>query len=156
MDADTIDYAALIQDALRGMVRRVLDQVVEHGLPGEHHFYIGFRTDHPEVRLSGFLRDQNPEEMRIILQHQFWDLEVDEVAFSVSLSFGGSRQRLTVPFTALTEFADPAAGVALRFEARPSATEEPDEPALEEPEPEEPPPGGSVIRFPSRPKERPR
>jgi hypothetical protein len=150
--ADTLDYAALIQDALRGMVRRVLGQVAEQGLPGEHHFYIGFRTDHPEVGLSGFLRDQNPGEMRIVLQNQFWDLEVDDRAFSVSLSFGGSRQRLIVPFSALTEFADPTAGLALRFEANPSLAEEPEEAeepvADEQPEPER---SGSVIRFdPSR------
>lgn len=122
MDIETIDYQSIIQDALRGVVRRVLTQVVEHGLPGEHHFYIGFRTRHPGVEVPRFLRDQYPEEMTIILQHQFWELEVDEEAFSVALSFGGSRQRLRVPFAALTAFADPEAQFALRFaEASPAA-----------------------------------
>lgn len=122
MDIDTIDYQRIIQDALRGVVRRVLTQVVEHGLPGEHHFYVGFRTSHPGVEVPRFLRDQYPEEMTIILQHQFWELAVDEEEFSVVLSFGGSRHRLRIPFAALTAFADPEAQFALRFaEASPAA-----------------------------------
>lgn len=151
---DSLDYAGFLQDALRDMVRRVLEHVVEHGMPGEHHFYIGFRTDHLGVRIPGFLRDQYPEEIRIVLQNQFWDLEVDEEAFSVSLSFAAARQRLTVPFAALTEFRDPAANLLLAFEPGRGAG------IMTEPEPPEPepPPGprpvpsppGSVVQFDRR------
>jgi hypothetical protein len=125
--------------------------VAEHGLPGEHHFYIGFRTDFPGVEVPRHLRAQYPEEMRIVLQNQFWGLEVSPEAFSVLLNFGGSRQRLMVPFAALTTFADPSADFGLRFGETAGAR-----PAAEaEAEPAPPPAGeerpGEVIRFdPSR------
>jgi len=150
---DTLDYAGFFQDALRDLVRRVLEHVAEYGLPGDHHFFISFRTGHPEVRIPGFLRDQHPDELRIILQNQYWDLEVDEDAFSVSLAFAAARQRLTVPFAALTEFRDPAANLLLAFDPDRTggAMAEP-----EPPEPEPPPPParpsapGSVIQFERR------
>lgn len=153
MDPETIDYPSILQDALRDAVRRVLAQVAEHGLPGEHHFYIGFRTDYPGVEIPRFLRDQYPEETTIILQHQFWGLTVEDDAFSVILSFGGSRQRLVIPFAALTAFADPAAQFALRF--APAGEEEDAEEAEAAPAPEpaaeEPARPGEVLRFdPSR------
>jgi hypothetical protein len=119
-DADHIDYQKLLQEALRealrGAVRKVLTRVAEDGLPGEHFFYIGFRIDHPGVSVPRFLRDQYPEEMTIVLQNQYWDLEVDEEGFSVTLTFNGSRQRLNIPFYALTAFADPSAEFGLRFD----------------------------------------
>lgn len=148
---DTLDYAGFFQDALRDMVRRVLAHVAENGLPGEHHFFIGFRTRHPDVRMPGFLRDQYPEEIRIILQNQFWDLEVDEVAFSVSLTFAAARQRLTVPFAALTEFRDPVANLLLAFdpEHRGGTAAEP-EPPPPPPAPSTPSAPGSVIQFERR------
>ena len=149
MDPDKIDYPAILQDALRDAVRRVLEQVAEHGLPGEHHLYVGFRTSFPGVEVPRVLRDQFPEEVTIILQHQFWGLEVTPEWFSVLLSFGGSRQRVTVPFAALTAFADPSADFGLRFDASPEGAGAPEE--SEEPEPEEPSEGprrsGEVIRF---------
>lgn len=141
MDPDRIDYPAILQEALRGAVRRVLEQVAEHGLPGEHHFFIGFRTDHPGVEVPRFARQQYPEEMTIILQHQFWGLEVTAEEFSVALSFGGSRQRLTVPFAALTGFADPSVDFGLRFGAAAGEELTPAEPEVE---PETP---AGVIRF---------
>jgi hypothetical protein len=161
MDPDKIDYPAILQDALRDAVRRVLEQVAEHGLPGEHHFYIGFRSRYPGVEVPRFLRDQYPEEITIILQNQFWGLEVDVDAFSVLLSFGGSRQRLYVPFAALTTFGDPSADFGLRFQdagaASEPATATMPEPAAETPRPgptavpAPPPREGDVIRFdPSR------
>jgi hypothetical protein len=156
---DTLDYQGFLQDALRDMVRRVLAHVAEEGLPGEHHFFIGFRTDHPGVRVPPFLRDQYPEEIHIILENQFWDLEVDREAFSVSLNFAAMRHRLTVPFAALTQFRDPAANLLLGFEARSSAEPEPEPagpvlgprpvPALDD-EPPEPPKPGSVVQFDPR------
>jgi uncharacterized protein len=149
---ETLDYAGFLQDALREMVRRVLEHVAEEGMPGEHHFFIGFRTDHPDVRMPAFLRDQYPEEIRIILQNQFWDLEVDEEAFSVSLSFAAARQRLTVPFGALTEFRDPAANLLLAFEPGRGAgiMAEPEPPPEPEPEPPKPSGPGSVVQFERR------
>ena len=153
MDPETIDYAQLVQDALRDAVRRVLEQVAEHGLPGEHHLFIGFRTAYPGVEVPRFLRDQYPEEVTIILQHQFWGLEVSPEAFSLLLSFGGSRQRVMVPFAALTTFADPSVDFGLRFDARlPGETAPAGEAAPEPPPPEKPAPrADGVIPFdPSR------
>lgn len=120
VDTDHIDYQKLLQEslreALRGAVRKILALVAEEGLPGEHFFYIGFRTDRPGVHIPRLLRDQYPEEMTVVLQNQFWDLDVDSESFSVTLAFGGSRQRLTIPFHALTAFADPSAEFGLRFD----------------------------------------
>ena len=146
MDPDKIDYPAILQDALRDAVRRVLEQVAEHGLPGEHHFYIGFRTNAPGVEVPRHLRAQYPEEIRIVLQHQFWGLEVTPEAFSVLLNFGGSRQRLTVPFAALTMFADPSANFGLPFGTVPETGAVP-EPAAEEAPPETEAERPGVIRF---------
>jgi hypothetical protein len=153
MDPDKIDYPTLLQDALRDAVRRVMEQVAEHGMPGEHHFYIGFRTDFPGVEAPRFLREQYPDEVTIILQHQFWGLEVTAEDFSVLLSFGGARQRVTVPFAALTAFADPSADFGLRFDA--PGEEEPAAEVAAAPAEEKPAAGptraGDVIRFdPSR------
>lgn len=120
---ETLDYPRFVMEALRDVPRRALAQVAEEGMPGDHHFYISFRTADPEVRIPDFLRQQHPEETTIILQHQFWSLAVDDYAFSVVLSFGGRRQQLYVPFSALTAFADPSAAFGLRFEA-PSAPAE--------------------------------
>lgn len=153
MDPDKIDYPAILQDALRGAVRQVLEQVAEHGVPGDHQLYVGFRTDFPGVQVPRFLRDQYPEEVTIVLQHQFWALEVTPEDFSVLLSFGGARQQVVVPFAALTAFADPSADFGLRFDAKLSAEASPEPEPAPEPaksSPEEPLPGG-VIRFdPSR------
>jgi hypothetical protein len=112
-----IDYQQRVQDALRGLVARLLADVAEQGLPGEHSLYLSFRTRHPGVRVPAWLRDQHPDELNIVLQHQFWDLEVTPDAFSVTLSFNAARQRLTVPFAALTAFFDPVASFGLRFQA---------------------------------------
>ncbi|HKI05976.1 MAG TPA: ClpXP protease specificity-enhancing factor SspB [Thermoanaerobaculia bacterium] len=152
MDPDKIDYSAFLQQALRDVVRRVLEQVAEHGLPGDHHFFIGFRTAFPGVEVPRFLRDQYPEEVTIILQHQFWGLDVTPDAFSVLLTFGGSRQRLLVPFAALTTFADPSADFGLSFVAEPAPAPAAPEPVAEAEEPAAGPErSGDVIRFdPSR------
>jgi uncharacterized protein len=115
LSSDGINYQRFVEDALRDAVRRLLAEVAEQGLPGEHYFYISFRTNHPGVAMPRSLRDLYPEEMRIILQNQFWNLEVGADFFAVELSFSASRQRLLVPFTALTTFADPSVEFALRF-----------------------------------------
>lgn len=146
---DSLDYPGFLQDALRDMVRRVLAHVAENGLPGEHYFNITFSTDHPGVVIPSFLRDQYPEAIRIILQHQYWDLEVDDTAFSVSLNFAAARHRLTVPFAALMEFQDPAANLGMAFEPGRVAGHVPPEPEPD-PEPTEPSRPASVIQFPKR------
>ena len=116
MAVDHIRYDILTQDALRGVVRQVLTDAAKKGLPGEHHFFITFDTRAPGVRLSARMREQYPEEMTIVLQHQFWDLKVTEDHFEVGLSFGGVPERLAVPFTAIKAFVDPSVQFALQFE----------------------------------------
>ncbi|MBA4790316.1 MAG: Stringent starvation protein B [Rhizobiales bacterium] len=113
---DHIRYDLLAQDALRGVVRRVLQDVARDGLPGDHHFFIAFDTRAPGVRLSHRMREKYPEEMTVVLQHQFWDLIVSDTAFEVGLSFGGIPERLTVPFSALKGFFDPSVKFGLQFE----------------------------------------
>jgi uncharacterized protein len=112
-----IDYRALLQDALVGVVRTVLRQVAIDGLPGEHHFFLSFRTDAPGVELSPRLARKNPQEMTIVLQHQYWNLQVDDVTVGVTLKFGGSPERVVVPFAALTAFVDPSVPFGLRLQA---------------------------------------
>ncbi len=116
MATDHIRYDVLAQAALRGVVRTVLADVAKKGLPGEHHFKITFNTIAPGVRLSDRMRAQYPEAMTIIMQHQFWDLHVDDDAFEVGLSFGGVAERLAVPFEAVTAFYDPAVQFGFQFE----------------------------------------
>lgn len=115
-DPPVLDYLRMVHEALRDVPRQALARVAEEGLPGEHHFVLAFKTREPGVRVPAFLRDLHPEEMTVVLQHQFWDLEVDREAFSVTLLFGGARHRVTVPFAALTAFADPSVPFGLRFE----------------------------------------
>ena len=116
MAEDLIRYDILAQDALRGVVRKVLSEVSRTGLPGEHHFFIKFATRAPGVRISSRLLKEYPEEITIVLQHQYWDLTVTEHAFEVGLSFNGAPERLLVPFTALRGFFDPAVQFGLQFE----------------------------------------
>jgi uncharacterized protein len=116
MPEDHIRYDLLAQAALRGVVRTVLADAAKNGLPGEHHFKITFVTAAPGVRLSERMRAQYPQEMTIILQHQFWDLAVREEAFDVGLSFGGIGEKLTIPFDAVSAFLDPSAQFGFQFE----------------------------------------
>jgi uncharacterized protein len=116
MATDHIRYDVLARDALRGVLRRVLTDAAAHGLPGEHHFFITFLSTAEGVKLSPRLLAQYPEEMTIILQHQFWDLVVTEDRFEVGLSFGGIPERLVVPFAAIKSFLDPSVQFGLQFE----------------------------------------
>ena len=125
MATDHIRYDVLVQDALRGVLRRVLTDAAEHGLPGEHHFFITFLSTADGVKLSPRLLAQYPEEMTIILQHQFWDLVVTEDRFEVGLSFGGIPERLVVPFAAIKSFLDPSVQFGLQFEPSETAVEAP-------------------------------
>jgi hypothetical protein len=116
MAVDHIRYDILAQEALRGMVRRVLMDTAKNGLPGEHHFYISFDTRADGVRLSPRMLAQYPTEMTVVLQHQFWDLVVSENGFEVGVSFGGVPERLAVPFAAVKGFFDPSVQFGLQFE----------------------------------------
>jgi uncharacterized protein len=110
-----IDYASLVEKALLRVVHDVLGMVAEHGMPGRHHLYITFRTDHPGVVMDDALRARYPSEMTIVLQHEYWGLEVSEDRFAVTLSFNSISQRLDVPLEAVTVFADPSVEFGLQF-----------------------------------------
>jgi hypothetical protein len=154
-----IPYEGWTDDALRDVVARSLELAARDGLPGEHHFYLTFRTDHPGTKVPGHLKARYPQEMTIVLQHQFEALTVDRVArlFSVRLHFGGVPSTLVVPFAALTGFADPAVRYGLRFQpvmepsAAPAAEEAPAAPASAEPPPEAPAQVVSLDAFRRRP-----
>lgn len=118
MSDDPLDYARMVREALLDVPRQALRLAAREGLPGEHHFYLSFRTGHPGVSVSPSLRARHPEEMTVVLQHQYWDLAVGDDAFSVTLRFGGAPERLHVPYVALTAFADPAAEFGLRFDGQ--------------------------------------
>ncbi len=105
----------MVEDALRGVLRQALEITEAQGLPGAHHFYITFDTTHPDVDIAAALRALHPNEMTIVLQHQFWDLKVHEEHFEITLSFSGVSQKLSVPFAAVTAFADPHAKFGLQF-----------------------------------------
>ncbi len=166
MATDHIRYDVLARDALRGVLRRVLNDAAAHGLPGEHHFFITFLSQADGVKLSPRLLAQYPEEMTIILQHQFWDLVVSEDRFEVGLSFGGIPERLVVPFSAIKSFFDPSVQFGLQFEPSegtadvpatnlpaapaPSALAVPEVEPADEPtaeEPAKPSEGAQVVRL---------
>ncbi len=164
MPTDHIRYDVLARDALRGVLRRVLADAAEHGLPGEHHFFITFLSTADGVKLSSRLLAQYPEEMTVILQHQFWDLVVTDDRFEVGLSFGGIPERVVVPFSAIKSFFDPSVQFGLQFEPQEIAAETraaeapvtspvspasppPPAPAESSPEPSKAGEGAEVVRL---------
>jgi hypothetical protein len=114
---DLIRYDKMVETALRGVVREVLARAAASGLPGAHHFYITFRTSFPGLALPPHLVATYPNEMTVVLENQFWDLDVQEHQFSVTLNFKNKPERLTIPFEAITGFADPAVKFGLQFQA---------------------------------------
>jgi len=172
MPVDLIRYDLLAQEALRGVVRRVIADAAKSGLPGDHHFFITFDTTKPGIKMSPRLHAQHPEELTIVLQHQFWDLAVSDDAFEVRLSFKGIPERLVVPFDAIKAFFDPSVKFGVQFDSADTADEETPaksressalpaavssepisedaeiEPAdVTDEEPEPPPAGGEVVRL---------
>lgn len=115
MTDDLLQYDQMVENALRSVVRESLLQIAEHGFPGNHHFYITFRTGHAEVDIPDHLTKQHPQEMTIVLEHQFWGLEVEDDFFEVTLSFNKINERLHVPFAAVTGFADPSVKFGLQM-----------------------------------------
>jgi len=127
MPQDHIRYDILAQDALRGVIRKVLSEVAATGhLPGDHHFFVTFLTTAPGVRISPHLKAKYPEQMTIVIQHQFWDLKVSETQFEIGLSFSDVPERLVVPFSAVRGFYDPSVNFELEFD--PANAEEQEEP----------------------------
>ena len=138
--ADTpLQYEQMVENAMRAVVRDALLEVAEYGLPGDHHFFINFKTDAPDVEMPAHLRAQHPNDIAIVIQHQFWNLLVDEVGFSIDLAFGGKREHLYVPFASLISFVDPSVEFGLQFAREPAASlappdQDPMLPAPEDPE----------------------
>ncbi len=124
MQSQAIRYDLLVQDALRGMVRDLLVKAAREGLPGDHHFFITFKTHAPGVQLSTRMKARYPDEITIVLQHQFWDLIVSDRQFEVGLSFSNIPERLVVPFSALSGFHDPSVPFMLKFEPKDAAAAE--------------------------------
>src|SRR5438309_3617158 len=116
MAQDLFDYPKMVESALRGVMREALARTAREGLPGDHHFYVTFRTHAPGVGIPAYLLGKFPDEMTIVLQHQYRALEVGEDAFSVNLSFQSRSERLKIPFAAVTTFADPSVNFGLQFE----------------------------------------
>jgi hypothetical protein len=148
MPTDLIRYDLLVQDALRSVVRKVLADTARAGLPGDHHFNIAFKTQAPGVVLPAAIKSRFPDEMSIILQHEFWDLVVGPDDFEVSLNFSRKPERLTVPFDAITGFTDPS--VPFGFKLEPRVGEKRTEPRAA-PAPAPPPPAKPAPANPADP-----
>lgn len=123
----SIDYGNLMHDAMRSLIRQVLSDVAENGLPGAHHFFITFDTMHPEVELADWLSDRFPEDMTVVMQHWFEDLDVTEDGFAVTLNFGDNPERMYIPFDAIRTFVDPSVEFGLRFETQDDDDDENDD-----------------------------
>lgn len=149
-DDDTLRYDRMVETALRGVVRKSIEEVIAYyaghgGMPGDHHFYITFMTDYPGVKIPEYLRDRYPGEMTIVLQYQFSDLAVDSEKMGVTLSFNNVPERLQIPLGAISIFADPSVNFALQFQPLGEAIEDADLALLDELEdegPEDKPGGG--------------
>ena len=122
----SIDYGNLMHEAMRGLIQKVLSRVQADGLPGAHHFFITFDTMHPDVEIADWLSDRYPDDMTIVLQHWFADLDVTDEGFTVTLNFGDHPETLYIPYDAVRTFVDPSVEFGLRFEA-PSTDDEDDE-----------------------------
>jgi len=150
MPTDYIRYDLLVQEALRSVVRKVLGDAARGGLPGEHHFNIAFKTQAPGVIIPPAVRQRYPDEMAIILQHEFWDLEVTNDAFAVSLNFSRKPERLTIPFDSITGFSDPSVPFGFKLEPR-AATEAAKAPAPAREAARKSDPGAAAAPPPSTP-----
>ena len=124
MAKEILQYSVMVEAALRAVVRQALTEVARNGLPGNHHFYITFRTAHPGVQVPEYLKARYPSEMTIVLQFQFYDLQVDDTAVSVTLTFNNTPERLVIPIRAITVFADPSVNFVLPFQSTETAAVE--------------------------------
>ena len=135
--ARSIDYGTLMHHAMRGLIRSVLQEVADHGLPGAHHFFITFDTTHPDVAIADWLRERYPQEMTVVIQNWFDNLEVTEDGFSVTLNFGNSPEPLVIPFDAVRTFVEPSVEFGLRFESHDDADEDDEDEDEDDDAPEE-------------------
>lgn len=124
-----IDYGNLMHSAMRGLIRTVLQEVADHGLPGNHHFFITFDTNHPDAQLADWLRDRYPGEMTVVMQHWYDNLEVGEDGFGITLNFGDAPEPLYIPYDAIETFVDPSVEFGLRFETAEEDDDEADDAA---------------------------
>lgn len=131
-----IDYGKLMHRAMRGLIQQVLQDVAANGLPGEHHFFITFDTSHPEVGIADWLRERYPDEMTVVIQNWFEDLQVRDDGFSITLNFGDNPEPLVIPFDALRTFVDPSVEFGLRFESHEAEFEDGEAPMAEDVEAE--------------------
>ncbi|MEO1153916.1 MAG: ClpXP protease specificity-enhancing factor SspB [Pseudomonadota bacterium] len=137
----TIDYGNLMHGAMRGLIQKVLDDVAERGLPGNHHFFITFDTMHPDVEIADWLSDRYPDEMTVVMQHWFDNLDVTDEGFSVTLNFGDTPEPLYIPYDAIRTFVDPSVEFGLRFETQ------------EDDDGDDAPPPATTDEAPSEPKD---
>ena len=138
--SDTIDYGNLMHSAMRELIRTVLNDVKAGGLPGDHHFFITFDTTHEGVEIAGWLKDRFPENMTIVVQHWYDNLEVDEEFFGITLNFSDNPEHLVIPFDSILTFVDPSVEFGLRFETQEPSDKEkaPKAPAAAKPQPDKP------------------
>ncbi|MDO5756248.1 MAG: ClpXP protease specificity-enhancing factor SspB [Rhodobacterales bacterium] len=142
----TIDYGNLMHRAMRGLIQEVLESVQESGLPGAHHFFITFDTNHPDASLADWLKQRYPSEMTVVLQHWYDNLEVGDEGFGITLNFGDAPENLFIPYDAIQTFVDPSVEFGLRFEKQMTDVEDEDDDASEEPDPK---PAADVVSLDS-------
>lgn len=128
----TIDYGNLMHRAMRGLIQSVLSDVAKNGLPGAHHFFITFDTNHEDVIIADWLRSRYPEDMTVVIQHWFDDLDVSDDGFAITLNFGNQPERLVIPFDALRTFVDPSVEFGLRFETHTDDDDDDEDPEDED------------------------
>ncbi|HBQ37015.1 MAG TPA: hypothetical protein DD729_09320 [Rhodobacteraceae bacterium] len=122
--SETIDYGNLMHRAMRRLIREVLEQIAKDGLPGQHHFFISFDTNHPDVEIADWLSDRYPDEMTIVVQHWFDNLNITDLGFAITLNFGDNPEPLYIPYDAILTFVDPSVEFGLRFDTKEESEEE--------------------------------
>ena len=142
-----IDYGNLMHQAMRGLIRTILEDVAQNGLPGAHHFFITFDTTTPGVAIADWLRERYPAEMTVVLQHWFSGLEVTEDGFSVTLNFGNQPEPLVIPFDAVRTFVDPSVEFGLRFETRGEDEDEEEDEDEDDGDDDPPPHDAEIVRL---------
>ncbi|SMH58261.1 SspB family protein [Maritimibacter sp. HL-12] len=143
----SIDYGNLMHDAMRRLIRQVLADVADHGLPGAHHFFISFDTGHPDVEIADWLSDRFPDDMTIVIQHWFDNLKVDDEGFAITLNFGNNPEPMYIPYDAIRTFVDPSVEFGLRFESQDETDDEPDPLPPDQPEDEDGAKDAEVVRL---------
>ncbi len=143
----TIEYGNLMHRAMRGLIQEVLEDVAEHGLPGGHHFFITFDTNHPDATLADWLKQRYPNEMTVVMQHWYDNLEVSDQGFGITLNFGDAPENLYVPYDAIQTFVDPSVEFGLRFETQPK--DDKDDEDEDDDEAGAPKAGGDIVSLDS-------